>query len=177
MRILAAVVMCALFVPSVVCAEERFDRGSFRISLGIDSAAGDLSPDIAYFVANNLELVVHFDAQSLKIENTSGPDDELKTTALGAAMFYDFRTNSSMVPFLGVGLVGYHTEVVTAGVKTNDTDEVQLSLAAGLRFLLGERGSVDLTLTGTGGSLEDNLSSASVDFSHGQVGISYSLFL
>lgn len=176
MRTLIAVVFCAVLLPGLAFADDRFDRGSWRVGVGLDSSAGTLIPDIAYFLANNLEFIAHLDSSALTIENTGAPDSEVNSSGFGVSLAYDFDNASIVVPFLGGGLVYFHDEVKSAGTTTLDLDQTGIALFGGIHFLVGQMGSIDVTLTGTGGSLDDNLTSTSNDYSTGEFGVAYSLY-
>jgi opacity protein-like surface antigen len=175
----AALVLCACLFPTAALAEDRFERGTFRISLNLNSADGDISPDVAYFVANNLELAVHYDSQAIKFETTaSTPDDHLNATAYGAAVLYDFPTGSRFVPFLGAGLVAYNSDVEVNGVTQSDTRQHQLTLVIGVRFLIGNRGSIDLGISRGAGNRHNKLpGGVGADITANQFGIAYSVFI
>jgi hypothetical protein len=176
MRTFIVSIFCALLLPAVAFADDRFDRGSWRVAVGLDSGSGTLAPDIAYFLANDLEFVVHLDSQALRIKNSGSPDSEANASGFGASLAYDFQTASIVTPFLGGGFIYYHDDASAAGTKLTDADQTGIALFGGVRFLVGPKGSIDLTLTGEGGTLKDNIASTSNDFSYGEFGVAYSVY-
>ncbi|MBI5136479.1 MAG: hypothetical protein HZA24_03975 [Nitrospirae bacterium] len=171
-------VLLALFVmlPAAAFAGDRFDKGSWRVGVALDSVDSSLTPSIGYFLADNLEIAVHLDSSVATISNPGAADDELESAEVGAVLRYSFPVGGSVVPVIGAGLASYTETEKSAGSTTSDLEGSLLMLSAGVRFLVGEIGSVDLTLAGAGGTVDDNVAGTSHDVSVGSFSLSYSLY-
>jgi hypothetical protein len=172
------VLFALISVPSYA-QDQRFDQGSWEI--GIESSASDLSlePFVGYFIADNLEAVVHFDYSTTTTDFPTGFQD-LDTTNLvvSADLLFNIPTGTSIVPVIGGGLLYFSQTSDYDASTVNDSDDtgVGLSATVGVRFLVGDRASVNVAADAVFVQVEDNLADISADGTGVGIGVSYSLF-
>lgn len=173
-NVLCAVALLVLF-PAAAFADERFDKGSWELLVGL-SAFDGLSPAIAYFVADNVEAIVHVDYHTIEIDyGTSGSNEE-DAFEIGADFAYNFPTGGPIVPLVQGGVSYGTVETKTASVTDTDVDLWIVDVGAGVRLLIGTNASVNLLVDYGVGNADDNLSSLSGDFTGLDVALAYSLF-
>jgi hypothetical protein len=172
------VLFALISVPSYA-QDQRFDQGSWEI--GIESSASDLSlePFVGYFIADNLEAVVHFDYSTTTTDFPTGFQD-LDSTALvvTADLLFNIPTGTSIVPVIGGGLVYFSQTRDYDASTVNDSDDTGLGLrgVAGLRFLVGDRAAVNINAEAFLLQVDDNTNDLSADVTGVGIGVSYSLF-
>jgi hypothetical protein len=183
---LAIVLLCLAAAPGTALAgadaagtamntDPRFDRGSWEVGIELNPNVG-LEPSIGYFLADNLSASLHFAGHGIAYDNPSAPNDEVSEGELRLDGAYNFPTGGWLVPFLGAGVRSFSEKIKIAGVTTTDKEGADLHGLAGLRFLVGRIGSVNLLLRFGRATTDDNLTRTSQDSAFADLALAYSLF-
>ena len=160
----------------------RTDKGEYDGESGdgkFKTSTFGFSPSVAYFVANKIAvgLDASFISTTQKYDGV-GSDDKFTTStfAIMPTGTYYFKSDSKVLPYLGVGL-GF------ASQKEGDDDSDKFSGFAwkgkgGVVFLLNQTVGIDLGLSYMGGSLKNGEDSKLVLKSN-QIGVNagISIFL
>ena len=176
---LCLTVLCAFIAVPSYAQDQRFDQGSWEIGVGADASDLALAPFVGYFIADNLETVVHFDYSTATADRPAGFQDSDRTDlAVSADLLFNIPTGTSIVPVIGGGLSYFSQTLDYSASTVNDSDVtgIQLSGLAGLRFLVGDRAAVNVNVDAFLGQVEDNTIDLSIDVTGVGIGVSYSLF-
>jgi len=170
---LALLVLC----PVAAFADDRFDKGSWELVVGLDSLDGTSSAGLGYFLADDVEAILQIDYTNLEIDFGSGSKVEEDAFAVAANGAYNFELGGPVVPVVGGG-IAYTTDKTTIG-GGDDTDlEIWVAdVFAGIRMLVGTASSVNVQIDYAFGNADDSVSSLSGDVTGLDIALFYSLFL
>ncbi len=141
-KTMAPLLLVLLFPILAQAADDRFKQGTWEIAIGFGSVAG-VEPFVGYFLADNLEGILHFDYVHENLSN-NGTTQKSDSVGVGGAAYYNLQTGTMVVPFFGPDVSYFNSH--SSGYKN---DSVQLTGDVGVRLLVGQRASVDIA--GTGG--------------------------
>lgn len=180
MRRLPLIAVLCLFVSTPALADDggpdpRFARGSWILSFTLDPLSG-LTPGIGYYLADNFSVIAHLGVDKFTQENPGLPDDEVRESEFSAEAIFDFPLDGPVVPYVGAGGGVFDRVDDTAGTTTLDVNGSEFHVLAGLRFLVGTMGSIDVYVQTGSTKIEDNLSNASADGTASAGGFAYSLY-
>jgi hypothetical protein len=174
--VLLALVGLVLCVPGPAGAEDaRFDRGSWEVGLrpGADSVP---ARTVGYFVADNLELVAHV-ADSVLTGADPGLD---RDPYAGRTLRLDARLNlpsgGALVPYLGPGMEVFSHKVRLPGPAALDREGMDLHAVAGVHFLVGRVGALNLSLRTGVRRLDDHIAAATDSVRFADLALSWSRF-
>lgn len=165
-------------IPVAVNANERFEKGSWELAIGSSAISLDLEPSIGYFLADNIEGIIHFNFSHLNIDNPSGNDSDLDAFFISIGLLAHLPIDGVFVPFLGGSLTYFRQKRDIEGTTLGDVDQdgVGLDGQLGVRILIGERASINPNITLSVLEIDDNLTGSSVNATGFSFGISFSLF-
>jgi len=171
MRNMMVSFLLVILLPVMAWADDdRFKQGTWELAIGLGSAG--VSPFVGYFLADNVEGILHFNY----IHNDSssgGFTQKSDSVGVGGAAHYNLQTGTMAVPFFGPD-VSYRY-FTTSGFRS---DSISVTGDLGVRLLVGKQASVDLT--GSGGyewfsSSGSGLGSHATEWTAG-VMLAYSIF-
>ena len=174
-----SIMAISLLIPAFLYAEDRFDKGSWEIAVGSDAISLDLEPSIGYFLADNIEGIVHFDFVHRDDDLPPGfADVDTDAYFIGIEALGHLPIGAMVVPFLGVGFAYYQQEEDVAGTTVGDIDQDAFVVNGefGIRILIGARASFNPSINVGFAEIDDNLSSVSLDRTQFGFGYSFSLF-
>jgi hypothetical protein len=121
--------------PTITYSHENLKREGYG---GVDNFTRlDFTPSIGYCVSNHYEVT---GGMIVRHEAVNGTSD----TSVGAVagMTYNFNPSGNMIPFASVGF----GTLFNGGFDFSEPAVVAPTLAAGVRVLAGDTGSVNLSL-------------------------------
>lgn len=153
-RLLGVMIAAALLSPGLAhAAPSQVARGSFELSPtvsyshenlkregygGVDNFTRlDFTPSIGYCVSNHYEVTGGLIVRHESVNGSSA-------TSVGAiaGLTYNFNASGSMIPFASMGF----GTLFNGGFDFSDPAVIAPSIAAGVRVLAGDTGSVNLSL-------------------------------
>ena len=177
MKKLLVSLMLVVILPIFSYAEDRFNAGTWELRIGSSSIDFSINPSIGYFFLDNVEGKVHFDYTKLELDYPAGFDDtETTSRSFEAGLVFNIPTNTNIVPFL-VGGLGYYSideDVENSSTLDTSSDAVGFDAGFGLRFLIGDRASINTSIDYA--VVDIDVDDTSVDLSGYDLTISYSLF-
>ena len=169
-----------LLVPAAVNADERFDKGSWELAISSNAIGLDLEPSIGYFLADNIEGIIHFDFTHRNDDLPSGfADSDMDAFFISIGVRGHLPMHEVVVPFFGGGLTYFRQEQDVAGTTVGDIDQDGFAINGefGIRILIGERASINPSVTLFLAEIDNNLSGVSLNRTGVNFGFSFSLFL
>ncbi|MEO5657173.1 MAG: hypothetical protein ABIO65_07605 [Nitrospiria bacterium] len=176
-----AVVVAGLLLAVPAFAESPREQGGWELRLSSDTV-NDFTPQIAYYLADNLSAVLHiaYDNIEAKIGTAS---DETKEFDFGVGLELNFGTSASrVVPFVGASLAYVRFEETDTTVFPTERTEISgpaFGLEGGLKFMVGERASVNVSAlysTGTFSQEFDGVAAADLELTRVGARLGYSLY-
>jgi hypothetical protein len=165
----------ALGATPAMAAGGAHGKGAWEITLNSD--LGDhhpvFVPKIGYYVIDNLALtVIASYAQGEEDDGTTTTD--ITQTTMGAGVEYNFPTGGSIIPVLGATLQ-YFNEEHDDGATTTEDSGTAIEVEGGVKFMVGERSSVNLLLAYLTGTLESS-GSPDTDVTDLMLRVGYSIY-
>ena len=175
-KIFISLAVIIILMPVFANAADRFNAGTWELAIGSSSADLSLNPTIGYFFLDNVEGIVHFDYNKTNIDSSYDSDYEITTMMFSAGLAYNIPSKTKIVPFVTGELVYYlyDKDVENSSSLDINSDAVGIDVGFGLRFLIGNRASVNASFDF--GVLDLDEDDRNVDVNGYNLGISYSLF-
>lgn len=141
-------IFVAGFARTARAAEELgFKAGTWELavySTHDSNGSPRLSPRIGYFIADNFEIIAHFDSSNYSgdIPNTKN-DANITATRISAALMYNAPVSERIVPYIFAEGSYSKYKIDYDGTSSDKTNDLQgFSFGAGLRLLIGDKGAV-----------------------------------
>ena len=163
---------------SALAAEGPFQQGSWELKLNSDFDNA-YRPFIEYYLVDNLAIFAlgMYDHTETKITGGigNGTTDKVTETRFGVGLEYNIPTGAVVVPYASVAVENLSMKE-DDGTTVTKVDGPALDLEAGIKIMVGTRGSVNIGVLYTVASLDTTVSgstnTADVKDLAGQLGFS-----
>lgn len=175
-----AMVMAAAFLtaaPAFGHDGPPMDQGSWELRLSSDTV-NDFVPQISYFISDHLAAVLNV-AYDNNETDRGGTPEETTEMSIGFGLELNLgMADSRVVPFIG-GSIAYINDEETGGVADVSASGAAFGIEGGLKFMVGERSSVNVSAlysTGTFDTETGGVSTGDVDLTRFAARLGYSLY-